>query len=177
MQETHVARSSTEIEVQGRRLKLTNLDKVLYPEAGFTKGQVIDYLARIAPVLLPHLHDRPLTLKRYPEGVTKFHFYEKNCPQHRPEWVETAKVWSEGINKWMDYCLAQDVATLVWLGNLADIELHTSLSRHQEMLRPTMLVFDLDPGAPANIVECSRVGSWVREVFAELGLKCFAKTS
>jgi bifunctional non-homologous end joining protein LigD len=172
-----VPRTSTEIEVQGRTLKLTNLDKVLYPEVGFTKGQVIDYFVRIAPVLLPHLKDRPLTLKRYPEGVTKFHFYEKNCPQHRPEWVQTAKIWSGGNNRWMDYCMVQDVPTLVWLGNLADLELHTSLSRHQEMPRPTVLVFDLDPGAPANLVECCRVGLWVRAIFAELGLEAYAKTS
>jgi bifunctional non-homologous end joining protein LigD len=167
----------TEIEVDGKRLTLTNLDKLLYPEAGFTKGQLIDYYVRIAPVLLQHLKDRPLTLKRYPNGVTGFHFYEKNCPEHRPEFVKTAKIWSEGNNRWMDYCTVHDMATLVWLGNLADIELHTSLSRAQKMQQPTMLVFDLDPGAPANIVECCHVGVWVREIFAALGLKTFAKTS
>ena len=166
----------TEIEVAGKRLTLSNLDKVLYP-TGFTKGQLIDYYVRIAPVLLPHLKDRPLTLKRYPNGVTGFHFYEKNCPEHRPEWVKTAKIWSEGNNRWMDYCTVTDLPTLVWLGNLADIELHTSLSKHQKMQQPTMLVFDLDPGAPANIVECCHVGEWVRAVFAALGLKTFAKTS
>ncbi len=169
--------NKAEIEIQGRQLSLSNLDKVLYPESGFTKGQVIDYYVRIAPVLLPHLKDRPLTLKRYPEGVTGFHFYEKNCPTHRPEWVQTAKVWSEGNHRFMDYCMVQDLPTLVWAGNLADLELHTSLSRAQERLRPTMLVFDLDPGAPANIVECCQVGVWVREIFAELGLQVFAKTS
>ena len=166
----------TEIEVAGKRLTLSNLDKVLYP-TGFTKGQLIDYYVRIAPVLLPHLKDRPLTLKRYPNGVTGFHFYEKNCPEHRPEWVKTAKIWSEGNNRWMDYCTVMDLPTLVWLGNLADIELHTSLSKHQKMQQATMLVFDLDPGAPANIVECCHVGEWVRAIFAALGLKTFAKTS
>src|SRR5437660_6137375 len=126
-------------EVEGRQIKLSNLEKVLYPQAGFTKGQVIDYYVRIAPVLLPHLKGRPLTLKRYPNGVEGMHFYEKNCPTHRPPWVKTAPVWSEGNNRWMDYCVVEDVATLVWLANLADLELHTSLSLAKEILRPTML--------------------------------------
>ena len=169
--------TKNEVDVGGKHLTLSNLDKVLYPDTGFTKGQLIDYYVRIAPVLLPHLKDRPLTLKRYPNGVTGFHFYEKNCPTHRPEWVKTAKIWSEGNNRWMDYCTVHDLATLVWLGNLADIELHTSLSRAQKMQQPTMLVFDLDPGAPANIVECCQVGLWIRDIFAALKLKTFAKTS
>src|ERR1043165_2282602 len=116
------------IEVEGRQIKLSNLEKVLYPRAGFTKGQVIDYYVRIAPVLLPHLAERPLTLKRYPEGVNGFFFYEKNCPKHRPDWIKTAKIWSEGNNRYMYYCVVEDVATLVWLANLADLELHTSLA-------------------------------------------------
>ncbi len=165
------------IEIQGRELKLSNLDKVLYPEAGFTKAQVIDYYVRIAPVLLPHLHDRPLTMKRYPEGVQAEFFYEKNCPRHRPQWVKTAPVWSEGNNRWMDYCLVQDLPTLVWAANLADLELHTSLSLAADVLRPTVVVFDLDPGAPVNIVQCCRVGLWVRRIFEHLGLEAFAKTS
>ena len=169
--------SETVVDVEGRHLKLSNLDKVLYPEAGFTKGQVIDYFVRIAPVLLPHLHGRPLTMKRYPNGVSGQFFYEKNCPKHRPEWVQTARVWSEGNNRWMDYCMAEDLATLVWAANLADLELHTSLSLGKEILRPTFLVFDLDPGAPANIVQCCQVGLWVREIFRRLGLDCCAKTS
>lgn len=171
------ASKDTFVEIQGRQVKLSNLDKVMYPEVGFTKGQVVDYYARIAPVLLPHLQERPLTLKRYPNGVTGMHFYEKNCPTHRPEWVQTAPIWSEGNQRTMHYCMVQDLPTLVWLANLADLELHTSLSRAKEMLRPTMLVFDLDPGPPANIVQCCRVGLWIREIFAGLGLECFAKTS
>jgi bifunctional non-homologous end joining protein LigD len=172
-----VARNETVVEIEGKKLKVSNLDKVLWPDAGFTKGQMIDYYARVAPVLLPHLKDRPLTMKRYPNGVGGMHFYEKNCPEHRPEWVETAKVWSPGNNKWMGYCLVQNLATLVWAANLADIELHTSLSKCQEMLRPTMIVFDLDPGAPANIVQCCRVGIWVRDIFEQFGLQSFPKTS
>jgi bifunctional non-homologous end joining protein LigD len=167
----------TVVEIEGKHLKVSNLDKVMYPEVGFTKGQLIDYYARIAPVLLPHLKDRPLTLKRYPNGVTGMHFYEKNCPEHRPEFVQTAAVWSEGNNRWMDYCLAQDMATLVWAANLADIELHTSLARANDIMRPTFIVFDLDPGAPANIVQCCKVGLWVRDIFEKHGLQSFAKTS
>ena len=165
------------VDIEGKRLQLSNLDKVLYPEADFTKGQVIDYFARVAPALLPHLHGRPLTMKRYPNGVNAEYFYEKNCPQHRPEWVQTARVWSEGNNKWMNYCLAEDLPTLIWAANLADVELHTSLSLGKDIQRPTFLVFDLDPGAPANIVQCCQVAVWVRDIFDRFGLKCFAKTS
>ncbi len=167
----------TVVDVQGKHLKLSNLDKVLYPEAGFTKGQVIDYYVRIAPVLLPHLQGRPLTMKRYPNGVNGMFFYEKNCPSHRPEWVKTTRVWSEGNHRWMDYCRCDDLPTLVWAANLADLELHTSLSRGKDILQPTFLVFDLDPGAPANIVQCCQVGLWVRDIFAKLKLQSFAKTS
>jgi bifunctional non-homologous end joining protein LigD len=166
-----------ELIVAGKRLPVSNLNKVLYPKAGFTKGQVIDYYIRIAPVLLPHLKDRPLTMKRYPNGVDAEFFYEKNCPAHRPKWVKTAKVWSEGNNRTMDYCLAQDLPTLVWAANLADLELHTSLARKQNVARPTMMVFDLDPGPPADIVQCCQVGLWLRDLLAQMKLKSFAKTS
>lgn len=169
--------SETVVDIQGKRLKLSNLEKVLYPAVGFTKGQVIDYFVRISPVLLPHLKGRPLTLKRYPNGVNGMFFYEKNCPQHRPEWVQVAPVWSAGNNKWMNYCLAQDLPTLVWAANLADLELHTSLSLAKDVLRPTFIVFDLDPGEPANMVQCCQVGLWVRALFSQLGLESFAKTS
>src|SRR5271157_4183052 len=111
------------VDIEGKHVKLSNLDKVLYPEAGFTKGQVIDYFVRIAPVLLPHLQGRPLTMKRYPNGVNGMYFYEKNCPEHRPEWVQVAPVWSSHNNKAINYCLAQDLPTLVWAANLADLEL------------------------------------------------------
>ena len=176
-EEEIVAKQENLIEIEGRHIKLSNLEKVLYPKAGFTKGQVIDYYVKIAPVLLPHLADRPLTLKRYPEGVQGMFFYEKNCPKYRPDWIKTAKVWSEGNKRHMFYCVVDQVATLVWLGNLADLELHTSLSRAQKLPQPTVLVFDLDPGAPANIVLCCQVALWVREIFSQLGLQSFAKTS
>ena len=166
-----------ELVVEGKKLSVSNLDKVLYPKVGFTKGQVIDYYIRIAPVLLPHLEDRPLTMKRYPNGVDKEFFYEKNCPSHRPKWVKTAKVWSEGNDRYMHYCLAQDLPTLVWAANLADLELHTSLAKKKNVARPTMMVFDLDPGQPADIVQCCRVGLWLRDLLSKMKLKSFAKTS
>jgi bifunctional non-homologous end joining protein LigD len=166
-----------QLVVEGKKLAVSNLNKVLYPKAGFTKGQVIDYYIRIAPVLLPHLRDRPLTMKRYPNGVEAQFFYEKNCPSHRPSWVKTAKVWSHGNNRMMDFCLAQDLPTLVWAANLADLELHTSLARKKDVARPTMMVFDLDPGPPANIVQCCQVGLWLRELLQAMKLKSFAKTS
>ena len=166
-----------QIVVEGKKLSVSNLNKVLYPKAGFTKGQVIDYYIRIAPVLLPHLENRPLTMKRYPNGVEGQFFYEKNCPSHRPKWVKTAKVWSEGNQRDMDYCLANDLPTLVWAANLADLELHTSLSRKNNIERPTMMVFDLDPGAPADIVQCCQVGVWLRDLLEKMKLKSWAKTS
>jgi bifunctional non-homologous end joining protein LigD len=165
------------VNVDGRRLTLSNLDKVLYPESGFTKGQVIDYYVRVAPMLLPHLAGRPLTLKRYPNGVDGMFFYEKNCPRHRPEWVSTAPIWSEGNHRWMEYCVVQNLPTLVWAANLASLELHTSLSNASAMPHPGCIVFDLDPGAPANIVQCCQVGLWVRDAFAKHGLRSFPKTS
>jgi bifunctional non-homologous end joining protein LigD len=165
------------VNVEGRELSLSNLDKVLYSEAGFTKGQVIDYYVRVAPMLLPHLAGRPLTLKRYPNGVDGMFFYEKNCPRHRPEWVATAPIWSEGNHRWMEYCLVQNLPTLVWAANLASLELHTSLSNASAMPHPSCIVFDLDPGAPANIVQCCQVGLWVHDAFARFGLRSFPKTS
>jgi len=172
-----VAKKDTVIEIEGRQLKLSNLDKVLYPAVGFTKGQVIDYFVRIAPVLLPHLNGRPLTLKRYPEGVDGMFFYEKSCPKHRPDWVQTAPIWSHGRNDYIQFCLAQDIPTLVWAANLADLELHTSLSRARKIEEPTMMVFDLDPGPPADIVLCCQVAFWLRDIFDRFNLKAFPKTS
>jgi bifunctional non-homologous end joining protein LigD len=162
---------SLAVLVEGRRLKLTNWDKVLYPQTGFTKGDLIAYYSRIAPVAVAHLRDRPLTLKRYPNGVEAKYFYEKQSPSHRPEWVRTARVGD------VEYTLAQDRPTLVWLANLADIELHTSLSLAAHPERPTLLAFDLDPGTPAGIVECCEVARVLHGLFEQLGLECFAKTS
>jgi bifunctional non-homologous end joining protein LigD len=166
-----------EIDVAGRKLTVSNLEKVLYPESGFTKGEVIDYYIRIAPVLLPHLKNRPITLKRYPDGVDGFFFYEKQCPSHRPGWIKTAEVPSRREEGKIDYCLMNDLPALVWAANLADLELHTFLHRAPAINRPTALAFDLDPGPPADIVLCSRVGLWLRAIFHDAGLQSFPKTS
>jgi len=175
-----------EVDVQGRQLKLSNLDKVMYPATGFTKGHVIDYYTRIAPVMLRHLRDRPLTRIRYPNGVDDKFFYEKNCPDHRPDWVQVARIFTRGTGRWggkgsgprdIDFCLANDLPTLIWLANLAALELHTSLGTASAYDRPTMVAFDLDPGPPATIVECCRVALLLRDMFEKLGLECFPKTS
>jgi len=173
----HETKRAAEIEVQGRTLKLTNRAKVMYPHSGFTKGDLIDYYAAIAPVLLPHLTGRPLTLKRYPDGVEDEYFYEKRCPAHRPSWVSTAPIQSERGKGTIDYCLAEDPPTLIWAANLAAIELHPSLSRAKRMNRPTAIVFDLDPGAPAALKQCCRVALQVKELFDVFGLDTFVKTS
>jgi bifunctional non-homologous end joining protein LigD len=156
-------------------VRFSNPTKVLYPKTGFTKSDLVDYFSSIAPTLLPHLEGRMLTLKRYPDGVEGDHFYEKQCPRHRPEWVTTEKVRLE--RKSIEFCTVGDTATLVWLANLADIELHTSLALARSQDRPTMMVFDLDPGAPADIVQCCEVGLWLNGMFENLGLQCFPKTS
>jgi bifunctional non-homologous end joining protein LigD len=163
--------------IQGKRLKLSNLDKVFYPKAGFTKGEVIDYYLRIAPALLPHLRDRPLTLKRYPDGVDGEYFYEKNCPAHRPPWVKTAPVWSDQNNRLMHFCLVQDLPALIWAVNLADLEMHVPLHRAGDVNRPDSVVFDLDPGEPANLLDCCEVAMILHGTFTRLELQCFAKTS
>jgi bifunctional non-homologous end joining protein LigD len=165
------------VDIEGKHLKLSNLDKILYPAAGFSKSQVIDYYVRVAPVLIPHIAGHPLTLKRYPEGVDHPFFFEKNAPKHRPDWVKTAPIWSEGNNRYVNYILPNDLPTLVWVANLASIELHPSLSLAKDIDCPTMMVFDLDPGSPANIVQCSQVGMWLRTIFDHFGLQSFAKTS
>jgi bifunctional non-homologous end joining protein LigD len=171
------AKKRVEVKVGRRRLSLSNLDKVMYPATGFTKGEVVDYYTRIAPVLLPHLKDRPLTLKRYPDGVDGKFFYEKQCPSHAPDWVKTVSVGGHRDGKVIDFTLANDLPTLVWLANLADIELHPSLSHADDVKRPSILAFDLDPGPPATIVECARVALMLRGIFDELGLEAFPKTS
>jgi len=167
----------TELTIEGRTLQVSNLDKVLYPETGFTKGDLIHYYREIGPTLLPHLKGRPLTLKRYPDGVDRFFFYEKRCPPHRPEWIHTASVYSHGHGENRDYCLADDLPSLVWAANLADIELHTSLALSHAQDRPTSMVFDLDPGEGATILDCAKVALWLREKFDTLKLQSLIKTS
>jgi bifunctional non-homologous end joining protein LigD len=167
------------IEVEGRELKLTNLDKVLYPKAGFSKGEVVDYYAKVAPAIVPHLKGRALTLRRFPEGVddTDAAFFEKRCPKHRPDWVKTAAVEAGPHAGVIDFCVCEDLPTLVWMAQLAAIELHPSLSLAAEPERPTVLAFDLDPGPPADVLDCCRVGMRLREMFGHFGVESLPKTS
>jgi bifunctional non-homologous end joining protein LigD len=165
----------TLVEVDGHQLSLSNLDKVLYPADGFTKGEVIDYYARVAPTMLPHLGDRAITLKRYPNGVDDTFFYEKNCPKAKPDWMATAPIQSE--DGFIEYCQFESVAAVVWAANLAALELHTTMARAHTPGNPTMVVFDLDPGAPADLIDCCEVGLWIRDMLGGLGLECLAKTS
>ncbi len=166
-----MAAQRVEVGVEGRRLSLSNLAKVLYPAVGFTKGEVIDYYTRVSAAVLPHLRDRPLTLKRYPNGVEGQYFYEKNCPSHAPEWVRKEEVGG------IAYCVCDDLPTLVWLANLADLELHPSLSLVEDIDRPTVMAFDLDPGPPAGVAECCEVAVLLRDALAQIGLDSYAKTS
>ncbi|MBA2624745.1 MAG: ATP-dependent DNA ligase [Acidimicrobiia bacterium] len=164
-----------EVTVEGRTLALSNLGKVLYPADGFTKAEVIDYYAKIAPAILPHLGDRAVTLRRFPNGPSGTSFYEKNCPKHRPEWLRTAPV--QGEDGLIDFCRIDSVAALTWVANLAALELHTPMARAEDPDAPTMVVFDLDPGPPAGLVECAEVALLIRHVLDDLGLDCLVKTS
>jgi bifunctional non-homologous end joining protein LigD len=166
------------VEVEGHELKLSNLDKVLYPAAHFRKAEVIDYYARIAPVLLPHLGDRYVTLKRYPDGVDSTPFYEKNCPSYKPEWMGTNDMKdATTATGTIRFCRVDSLAALTWVANLAALELHTSMARAPDPETPTMVVFDLDPGPPATLLDCLEVGLWIRHVLADLGLEAVVKTS
>jgi len=168
-----------QVEVEGRELRLTNLDKVLYPEAGFSKGEMVDYYAKVAPAIVPHLSGRAVTLRRFPEGVDDLDaaFFEKRCPKHRPKWVKTTRVQAGPNAGKIDFCVCDGLPTLVWMAQLAAIELHPSLSLGRAPKRPTVVAFDLDPGPPADVVDCCRVGLRLREVLAQLDLESFAKTS
>jgi bifunctional non-homologous end joining protein LigD len=182
--------AGTTVEIDGRQLSLSNLDKVLYPASGFTKGEVIDYYARIAPVMLAHLADRCVTFHRFPNGVDESSFFEKRCPGHRPEWVRTAigpgdrggrqrfqPVAPKADTPGIDYCVLDDVASMVWAANLAALELHTPMARADRIGHPAMVVFDLDPGAPAAMQECAEVALLLRDALEPLGLEVLAKTS
>jgi bifunctional non-homologous end joining protein LigD len=173
----------TVVEVDGVELSLSNLDKVLYPEAGFTKAEVIDYYRRIADVMVPHIAGRPMTLKRYPNGVDGGFFFEKNCPSHRPPWVDTVPILSSGRRSGRNreetirYCLIDSAAHLVWTANLAALELHPGLQQADDLGRPSWMVFDLDPGPGTDETTCGRVGLMIRSLLAEIGLESWIKTS
>jgi len=160
-----------EVKVGERKLSLSNLDKVLWPETGFTKGQLIDYYSRIAPAMIPHLERRPITLRRWPNGVTGQSFFEKNCPSHHPPWVDSVQMGD------VRYCLLDEPASLVWVANLAAIELHPSLARAPDLDQPTAVVFDLDPGPPADVITCAKVAFTLRSALERLGMQAWPKTS
>ena len=164
------------IKIADKNLSLANLDKNLYPAYGFTKAQILEYYRRMAPFILPHLQDRALTLKRYPEGVEQDYFFEKRCPAHRPAWVPTAQVSLEKGEE-MTVCLVNNLETLIWVENLASLELHVPLARVSSPETPDAIVFDLDPGQPATILDCARVAFILRDLFKHMGLASYVKTS
>jgi bifunctional non-homologous end joining protein LigD len=196
MTSTGSAPDKVAVVIDGRALTLTNLAKVLYPDDGFTKAEVLDYYQRIAPALLPHVTQRPMTLKRYPEGVNGQSFFQKHTPTGTPDWVPTVDVVARGSRPvasqrndgTVTHVLIDDLPALMWAANLASLELHVPMWRvppdagpgavaGHEQARPDLLVFDLDPGAPATIVECCRVAEALRPLLAGAGLTPLAKTS
>ena len=162
--------------MDGRHLSVSNLDKVMYPLVGFTKAEVIDYYVRAAPAMVPHIGDRGVTLRRWPDGVTAESFFEKRCPSHRPGWVGTCRGPGDRGGP-IEYCRLDSVAALAWSANLAALEIHAPMARCADIDSPTMLVFDLDPGSPATVVECCRVALQIREVLESVSLTAWAKTS
>jgi bifunctional non-homologous end joining protein LigD len=163
-------------QIAGRNLSLSNLEKVLYPSTGFTKAHVLEYYRLVSPYILPHLRGRALTLKRYPDGVAEEYFFEKRCPSHRPSWVATTEI-TRGNGEPMTVCLVNDLDTLMWVENLASLELHVPLARADTPENPDAVVFDLDPGNGAGILDCLRVALILRDLLAGLKLACFPKTS
>jgi bifunctional non-homologous end joining protein LigD len=168
-----------QVEVEGRELKLTNLDKVLYPKVNFTKGEVVDYYAKVGATMVPHLNGRAVTLRRFPEGVEDLDsaFFEKRCPKHRPKWVKTASVRAGPNAGQIDFCVCDSLPTLIWMAQLAALELHPSLSLSRAPTRPTVLAFDLDPGEGSDVIDCCRVAMRLRDLFGHFDVECFPKTS
>jgi bifunctional non-homologous end joining protein LigD len=169
--------ANTYLTLEGRRVRVSSLDKVMYPAAGFTKRDVIDYYSRVGPVMIQYLKERAVTLKRYPDGVGGEVFFQKRCPAGRPGWVQTTRVWSETNHADLWYCVLDDLPSLVWAANLGALEFHVSLARTSNYGQPTSLVFDLDPGPPATILECIQVAFWLQELCRQVGLQAFPKVS
>src|SRR5215216_3975330 len=169
--------ASGQLDVAGRRLNIRNLDRVVFPQAGTTKGELLDYYIRISDAMLPHLRDRLLHMHRYPEGVEGPRFWQKGCPEHRPEWLPTVPVWSNDKRANIEFCVVNELASLLWAVNIGSIELHTSLHLRTGMHRPTVLAFDLDPGEGVGISECCEVGLRLRAMFERLNMRSFPKTS
>jgi bifunctional non-homologous end joining protein LigD len=168
--------TATELDVEGRRLSIRNLDRIVFPRAGTTKGRLLDYYVRVADAMLPHLRDRLLHMHRYPEGVEGPRFWQKGCPEHRPEWLPTAPVWSRDKQANIDYCVANELAAVLWAVNIGSIELHTSLHLAQHLHRPAAIAFD-NPGEGAGLAECCEVALRLRDLLVGAGLESFAKTS
>lgn len=168
---------SDTVKAGNRKVEVSRLDKVFYPETGFTKGDAIAYYHTIAPVLLPHIKKRAVTLKRYPDGVEGSFFYEKRCPPYAPDWIKTVTMMRKRDGKDIQYCRLDTQAALVWAANLANLELHASLAKASDVTRPTALVFDLDPGPPADVATCTRVALEIRSLLADLELESIVKTS
>jgi bifunctional non-homologous end joining protein LigD len=166
-----------EFDVGGRRLKIRNLDRILFPQTGTRKADVLGYYAAISPLMLPHLEDRLLHMHRYPEGVEGPRFWQKACPEHRPDWLPTAPVWSRDKRAYIEYCVVNEPAALLWAVNLGSIELHSSLHRQEDLHRPTVLAFDLDPGPGTNILHCCEIGLRLRALFDALKMASYPKTS
>jgi bifunctional non-homologous end joining protein LigD len=169
--------SGTGFAIDGRRLAIRNLDRVIFPDTKTTKGELLDYYVRIADMMLPHLRERLLHMHRYPEGVEGPRFWQKACPESRPAWVPTAPVWSRDKRENIDYCVVNELATLLWAVNIGSIELHTSLHRREDLDRPTTLAFDLDPGEGVGLVECCELALRLRDVLSGIGLESLPKTS
>src|SRR3954451_19067995 len=168
---------AVDFAVEGRRLAIGNLERVIYPRAGTTKAQLLDYYARVAPVLLPHLRGRLLHMHRYPEGVEGPRFWQKGCPEHKPEWVPTVPVWSPGKGEAIEFCVVEELAAVLWAVNIGSLGLHTSLHTREDLHRPTALVFDLDPGPGVDILACAEVARRLRGVLDGMGLRAYVKTS
>lgn len=166
-----------EFDVGGRRLSIGNLERVIYPEPGVTKAELLRYYTRIAPVMLPHVRERLLHMHRYPEGVDGPRFWQKECPEHKPEWVPTAGVWSRDKQQEICYCVLNEIAALLWAVNLGSLEIHTSLHTRADLHRPTWLVFDLDPGEGVDVLGCAEVALRLRVVLEGMGLRPCLKTS
>ncbi len=168
--------SEVEVEVGERKLRLTNLEKTLYPDADFTKAQVIDYFVRIAPVMLPHIEDRGITMRRYPDGVDAESFFNKRCPDWKPDWMQAVRGPGESSGP-IDYCQLSEVAALAWSANLAALEIHAPMARSENIDEPTMVVYDLDPGEGTTIVECCQIALVLRDLLNTVGLEAWPKTS
>lgn len=165
------------VTLDGREIALARPEQVLYPEAGTTKAEVVAYYARIAASMIPHIRNRPVTLKRFPDGVGAEPYFEKSCPRFKPSWVRTFAIWSEHRGKSVDYCVIDDLPTLVWAASLATLEIHVPLATIDDIERPTVAVVDLEPGTPATIVDCADVALAIRDRLKEFGLECLAKTT